>query len=203
MTDYYGVTIVGSQMYPSQTRRIAEPLQRLAGMVDAQAVLALDFGSAPPYLVQAYRKAGFKLPLYQTQAQVGDDYLDLAGDTAEGVRMPVPLLTVAGDLPDSDPSRRILRAYVDAYKSKWDVVPNFYGAYAHDALLLVVSAIARAGNVDRAAVRDARRCGRYISFERAESPGARSRILSHGRDSGRNLGLDRVTPGRDTRVAVV
>ena len=69
--------------------------------------------------------------------------------------MPVPLLTVASALPDSDPSRRILRAYVDAYKSKWDVVPNFYGAYAHDALLIAVSAIARAGSVDRAAVRDA------------------------------------------------
>lgn len=155
MTEYYGVTIVGSQMYPSQTRRIAEPLQRLAGMVDAQAVLALDFGSAPPYLVQAYRKAGFKIPLYQTQAQVGDDYLDLAGDAAEGVRMPVPLLTVAGALPENDPSRRILRAYIDAYKAKWDVVPNFYGAYAHDALLIAVSAIARAGSADRAAVRDA------------------------------------------------
>jgi len=155
MTEHYGLTIVGSQMYPSQTRRVVEPLQRLAGLADAQAVLALDFGSAPPYLVQAYRKAGFKVPLYQTQAQVGDDYLDLAGDAAEGVRMPVPLLTVAAELPDSDPNRRILRAYIDAYKRKWDIVPNFYGAYAHDALLIAVAAVARAGSVDRAAVRDA------------------------------------------------
>jgi branched-chain amino acid transport system substrate-binding protein len=155
MTEYYGLTIVGSQMYPSQTRRVAEPLQRLAKLADVQAVLALDFGSAPPYLAQAYRKAGFKMPLYQTHAQVGDDYLDLAGAAAEGVRMPVPLLTVARELPDSDPSRRILRAYVDAYKRKWDVVPNFYGAYAHDALLIAVAAIARAGGVGRAAVRDA------------------------------------------------
>jgi branched-chain amino acid transport system substrate-binding protein len=155
MAEYYGVTIVGSQMYPSQTRRVAEPLQRLAGLAGVEAVLALDFGSAPPYLVQAYRKAGFKVPLYQTHAQVGDDYLDLAGDAAEGVRMPVPLLTVLGELPDSDPSRRILRAYVDAYKHKWDVVPNLYGAYAHDALLIAVAAIARAGSSDRAAMRDA------------------------------------------------
>ena len=155
MTDYYGMTIVGSQMYPSQTRRVAEPLQRLAKLADVQAVLALDFGSAPPYLAQAYRKAGFKVPLYQTHAQVGDDYLDLAGAAAEGVRMPVPLLTVAGELPDSDPSRRILRAYIDAYKRKWDVVPNFYGAYAHDALLIAVAAIARAGGVGKAAVRNA------------------------------------------------
>ena len=155
MTDYYGMTIVGSQMYPSQTRRVAEPLQRLAKLADVQAVLALDFGSAPPYLAQAYRKADFKVPLYQTHAQVGDDYLDLAGAAAEGVRMPVPLLTVAGELPDSDPSRRILRAYIDAYKRKWDVVPNFYGAYAHDALLIAVAAIARAGGVGKAAVRNA------------------------------------------------
>jgi branched-chain amino acid transport system substrate-binding protein len=155
MTDYYGMTIVGSQMYPSQTRRVAEPLQQLAKLADVQAVLALDFGSAPPYLAQAYREADFKVPLYQTHAQVGDDYLDLAGAAAEGVRMPVPLLTVAGELPDSDPSRRILRAYIDAYKRKWDVVPNFYGAYAHDALLIAVAAIARAGGVGKAAVRNA------------------------------------------------
>jgi branched-chain amino acid transport system substrate-binding protein len=155
MTEYFGLTIVGSQMYPSQTRRVVEPLQRLAELVEVQAVLALDFGSAPPYLAQAYRKVGFKVPLYQTHAQVGDDYLDLAGDAAEGVRMPVPLLTLAGELPDGDPSRRILRAYIDAYKSKWDVVPNFYGAYAHDALLIAVAAIARAGSADKEAVRAA------------------------------------------------
>jgi branched-chain amino acid transport system substrate-binding protein len=155
MTEYYGLTIVGSQMYPSQTRRIAEPLQRLAKLTDVQAVLALDFGSAPPYVAQAYRKAGFKMPLYQTHAQAGDDYLDLAGAAAEGVRMPVPLLTVAGELPESDPSRRILRAYVASYKRKWEVVPNFYGAYAHDALLIAVAAIARAGDAGRATVRNA------------------------------------------------
>ena len=155
MAEYYGVTFVGSQMYPSQTRRIVEPLQRLAALPGIQAVLALDFGSAPPYLAQAYRKAGFTVPLYQTQAQVGDDYLDLAGDAAEGVRMPVPLLTVAAGLPENDPNRRIIRAYVDAYKSKWDVVPTFYGGYAHDALLIAVAAIARVGSTDKAAVRDA------------------------------------------------
>jgi branched-chain amino acid transport system substrate-binding protein len=150
----YGIRFVGSQMYPSQTRRVAEPLQRLVGLPGIQAVLAIDFGSAPPYLVQAYRKSGFKVPLYQTHAQVSDDFIDLAGDAAEGVRMPVPLLTVSGELPDGDPHRRILRAYVDAYQRKWDIAPNFYGAYAHDALLMAVAAIVRAGNADNIAIRD-------------------------------------------------
>ena len=151
----YGVAFVASQTYPSQTRRVNEPLQRLAGVPGIQAVLAIDFGSAPPYLVQAYRKSGFKVPLYQTHAQVSEDFIDLAGDAAEGVRMPVPLLTVAAELPDGDPHRRILRAYIDAYKRKWDIAPNFYGAYAHDALLMVVGAIVRAGNADNINVRDA------------------------------------------------
>lgn len=126
----YGVNIIASQTYPSQTRRVTEPLQKLAGIPEIQAVLALDFGSAPPYLVQSYRKLAFKAPLYQTHVQIDDEYLDLAGESADGVRMPVPLLKVANDLPDNDPNRRILRAYIDAYRKRWDVAPNVYGACA-------------------------------------------------------------------------
>ena len=151
----YGISIIVNTTYPSQTRRINDQLARIRAVPEVQAVLALDFGSTPPYLAEAYRRSGATMPLYQTQAQVTEEYLDLAGDGAEGVRMPVPPLSVADDLRDADPSKRILRAYIDAYRKHWGVPPNAYGAYAHDALLIAVSAIVRAGGTDKAAIRQA------------------------------------------------
>ncbi len=151
----YGISIIVNTTYPSQTRRINDQLARIRAVPEVQAVLALDFGSTPPYLAEAYRRSGAKAPLYQTQAQVTEEYLNLAGDAAEGVRMPVPPLSVADYLPDADPSKRILRAYIDAYRKHWDVPPNAYGAYAHDAILIAVSAIVRAGGTDKVAIRQA------------------------------------------------
>ncbi len=151
----YRISIIVRQTYPSQTRRINEQLSRIQSVPEVQAVLALDFGSTPPFLAEVYRRTGTKVPLYQTQAQVTEEYLNLAGDAAEGVRMPVPPLTVADDLPDTDPSKRMLRAYIDAYRKHWDVPPNAYGGHAHDAILIAVSAIVRAGTSDKAAVRQA------------------------------------------------
>jgi branched-chain amino acid transport system substrate-binding protein len=149
----FGVTIFVNQTYSSQTRKLTEPLARIRAMPEVQAVLAIDFGAAPPYLAQAYRRLGAKAPLYQTHAQVTDDYLNLAGDAAEGVRMPVAPLDVVDDLADTDPTKRMLRAYIDTYRKRWDVAPNVYGSHAHDALLIAISAIARAGSTDKAQVR--------------------------------------------------
>jgi branched-chain amino acid transport system substrate-binding protein len=49
----------------------------------------------------------------------------------------------------------MLAAYEEAYRKRWDVRPNVYGSHAHDAFLIAIGAMARAGTTDKAAVRAA------------------------------------------------
>ena len=143
------------EVYPSQSRKVTEQLNRLAGTSDVQAVLNLDFGAGPSIVTQLYRRMGFRQPLYQSHAQASDDFLNVSGEAANGVRIPAPPLIVLRQLPDNDPLKRMLRAYDEAYRKRWDVAPNVYGSHAHDAFLIAIAALVRADTTDKAAVRAA------------------------------------------------
>lgn len=152
----FGLTIAADEVYPSQSRKVSEPLQRIAAAAaDVQAVVNLDFGAGPAFVTQLYRKIGLRPPLYMSHAQASDDYLEVAGDAAAGVRAPAPPLVVARELPGKDPVKRMVEAYEEAYRKRWDVRPNVYGSHAHDAFLIAIAAIARAGTTEKAAVRAA------------------------------------------------
>jgi branched-chain amino acid transport system substrate-binding protein len=151
----FGLTVVADEVYPSQSRRVVEALQKIAAAGGAEAILNLDFGASPVVLTQAYRKLALKTPLYLSHAQATEDYLEVTGEAANGVRSPVAPIVVMSALRDGDPVKRMLRAYDEAYRKRWDVPPTVYGSHAHDAFLIALSAIARAGSSNKEAVRAA------------------------------------------------
>ena len=46
-------------------------------------------------------------------------------------------------LPDSDPQKPVIKAYVAAYRQRYGEPPSAFGGYAHDALMLAIEAIER------------------------------------------------------------
>jgi branched-chain amino acid transport system substrate-binding protein len=63
---------------------------------------------------------------------------------------------VAGQLPDTDPQKKLLREYTDLYENAARIGKvTTHGGYAWDALMLVVEAVKKAGSTDKAKVRDA------------------------------------------------
>lgn len=84
-----------------------------------------------------------------------DAFLDLAGESAEGLRLPASPLLVPNSLPDDDPQKEVVQNYKAEYEEHWDSKVSTFGAYAYDGLMLAVQAIEEAGTTDKAAVRDA------------------------------------------------
>ena len=70
------------------------------------------------------------------------------------MRLPAAALLVADKLPDSDPQKAILVAYVKAYKDRYKIDVSTFGGHAYDALHILTAAITRAGSTDKAKVRD-------------------------------------------------
>ena len=77
----------------------------------------------------------------------------MAGDAAEGARLPAAALVVAEQLPDNDPQKPVLLAYKAKYEAKYGPVSTF-GGHGYDSLMIARAALERAGGPDKAKVRD-------------------------------------------------
>ncbi len=148
----YGISIVADETYGSKDTDMTAQLTKIRAS-DAEAILNFGFGTGPAIVTKNIRQLGITLPVYQSHGVASKKYIELAGDAAEGVRLPAAALLVADKLPDSDPQKDVLLAYKNTYEATHGPVSTF-GGHAYDGLYIAIEAIARAGGTDKAKVRD-------------------------------------------------
>ena len=151
----YGIEIVADESYGAADTDMTAQLTKIKGTPGVQAVLNCGFGQGPAIVTRNYRQLGIALPLYQSHGVASKEFVKLAGDAAEGVRLPAAALLVADILPDSDPQKPVVVAYKRDYEAKYQSDVSTFGGHAYDGLMLAVDAIKRAGGTDKAKVRDA------------------------------------------------
>jgi branched-chain amino acid transport system substrate-binding protein len=151
----YGVEVVADETYGAGDADMTAQLTRIKSTPGVQAVLNAGFGQGPAIVTRNYRQIGLTLPLYQSHGVASKEYVKLAGDAAEGVRLPAAALLVADILPDSDAQKPVVAAYKRDYEARWKSDVSTFGGHAYDGLMLAVEAIKRAGGPDRAKVREA------------------------------------------------
>ena len=148
----YGMTLVADESYGNKDTDMTAQLTKIRSS-DAQAIINFGLGQAPAIVTKNIKQLGITLPLYQSHGVASKTFIDLAGDAAEGVRLPAAALVVAAQLPDTDPQKPVLLAYQSRYEAKHGPVSTF-GGHAYDGLMIAVAAIERAGGPDKAKVRD-------------------------------------------------
>jgi branched-chain amino acid transport system substrate-binding protein len=148
----YGITIVADESYGNKDTDMTAQLTKIRA-TDAQAIINFGLGQAPAIVTKNIKQLGITLPLYQSHGVASKTFIDLAGDAAEGARLPAAALVVAEQLPDADPQKPVLLAYKNKYEAKYGPVSTF-GGHAYDGLMIAVAAIQRAGGTDKAKVRD-------------------------------------------------
>ena len=120
-----------------------------------EAVLFCGFGAASTIVTKNYAQLGIEAPLYHNHGSCSTQFIEGSGAAAEGVRMPCAALLVADQLPADDPQKEVAQDYAATYTEATGEPISTFGGHAYDALLLLTSAIERAGGKDPAAVRDA------------------------------------------------
>lgn len=151
----YGVEIVADESYGAADTDMTAQLARIKATPGVQAVLNAGFGQGPAIVTKNYKQLGVGLPLYQSHGVASKEFIKLAGDAAEGVRLPAAALLVAEILPDDDAQKPVVVAYKHDYEAKYKSDVSTFGGHAYDGLMLAVEAIKRAGGTDKANVRDA------------------------------------------------
>jgi branched-chain amino acid transport system substrate-binding protein len=151
----FGITLVASETYGPKDTDMSPQLTKIKNTAGVQAVFIFGLGQGPAIATKNYKQLGITLPLYHAHGVASDEFIKLAGPSAEGARLPAAALLVADKLPASDPQKAVAVAYTRAFAEKWKTDVSTFGGHAYDGLMLAVDAIKRAGGTDKAKVRDA------------------------------------------------
>ena len=150
----FGIEIVGEETYGPRDSDMTAQLTNLKGKPGIQALVNPGFGQGPAIVTRNLRQLGINLPLYQSHGVASKSFIELAGDAAEGVRLPAAALLIADKLPDSDPQKKIAVGYKTAYEAATKGQVSTFGGHAYDALYILVGAIERAKSADPRKIRD-------------------------------------------------
>jgi branched-chain amino acid transport system substrate-binding protein len=150
----YGIQVLADETYGPKDTDMTPQLTKIKNTAGIQAVLNPGFGQGPAIVTRNYRQLGIDLPLYQSHGVASKKFIELAGDAAEGVRLPAAGLVVADKLADSDPQKAVCLSYMRDYEKAFGSAVSTFGGHAYDGLQMALAAIARAGSTDKAKVRD-------------------------------------------------
>jgi branched-chain amino acid transport system substrate-binding protein len=149
-----GITIAHEETYGPGDTDMTPQLTNIKGKAGVQAVLNTGFGQGPAIVTRNYRQLAIPQPLYQSHGVASKQYIQLAGDAANGVRLPAAALLVADKLPDNDQQKPVVTGYSKTYQDKTKQDVSTFGGHAYDALMILVEAAKRAGSFDKAKLRD-------------------------------------------------
>lgn len=149
-----GLTVTAMERFNETDKDMSAQLTRVR-TTNPGAVIVWAIPPSASIITKNFSQLGLEMPLIQSHGIGNQTFIDLAGDSANGVVFPVGQLLVAEQLPDNDPRKEMLVDYATSFEEKFKQPRSTFGGYGWDAVALIAEAIKNAGpNADRAAIRD-------------------------------------------------
>ena len=151
----YGLTIVadGHQTYGPYDVDMQAQLTKIKNS-GAQAVVCWGTNPGPAIVARNMRTLAMNIPLLCSHGIAFKEFIDSAGDAANGVIFCAGKLPIADQLPDTDPQKALLEKYKTDFGAAYGAgTANTFGGHAYDALMMVVDALKNVGP-DKAKIRD-------------------------------------------------
>ncbi|MDQ4060998.1 MAG: ABC transporter substrate-binding protein [Pseudomonadota bacterium] len=150
----YGIQVLADESYGPRDTDMTPQLTKIKNTANVQAVVNAGFGQGPAIVTRNYAQLGIQVPLYQSHGVASKSFIELAGQAAEGVRLPAAALLVAEKLPDNDPQKPVVVGYKQTYEKATGQPVSTFGGHAYDGLFILVEAMKRANSADPKKVRD-------------------------------------------------
>ena len=136
----FGIRIMSKERFGPGDTDMTTQLTRIKG-TDAQALICWGTNPGPAIIAKNMRQLGMTMPVYNSHGVASKKFIELAGEAAEGILLPVGKIVVADQIPDADPQKEVLVEYRDAYEKEYNEPVSTFGGHAWDAMLLVTSAL--------------------------------------------------------------
>lgn len=150
----YGITLVANETYGAKDTDMTPQLTKIRNTPGVQAIFIFGFGQGPALVTKNIKQLGINLPVYHAHGIGSDEFIRIAGPSAEGVKALAPALVVGQSLASSDPQKKVVDSYTQKYAARWKEGVSMFGGMAYDNFFIVIEAIKRAGSVDKVQVRD-------------------------------------------------
>lgn len=148
----YGITIVSDDIYGPKDTDMTAQLTKIRGS-QAQAVICWGTNPGPAVIARNAHQLGIKTPLFMSHGVSSKKFIELAGDSSEGIKLPSGKVVVADLLPNSDSQKKPLMAFVKDYQNHFKAEGDHFGGHAWDAVMLIRSAVEKGADTP-AAIRD-------------------------------------------------
>ena len=137
----YGLTVVDDQVFANDDPSMQSQLTHIGG-TDAEAVVCWTTDKDAATVALDMQTLQMEIPLYCSHGIANMDFIDAAGDAANGVVFPAGKLLIIDDIPADDPQKEVLTQYRDDYEALYgEGTINTFGGHAWDALQMVVMAL--------------------------------------------------------------
>ncbi|NTU70831.1 MAG: ABC transporter substrate-binding protein [Coriobacteriia bacterium] len=150
-----GVEVVENQTFNAGDTDFSAQLTKIKGS-DAQAMLVITSGKEAAAVVQQAKQLGVKVPFFGTHGNARMEFIQGAGDAAEGFIFPAGKILLPESWGVGTEPYKVATAFVDAYSAANNgEKPSTFAGHAYDALNLIVEAAKRVeGDLTPAALRD-------------------------------------------------
>lgn len=149
-----GLELVADEVYGPKDTDMTAQLTKVRGL-HPDAVICWGTNPGPAVIARNYKQLGMEAPLFMSHGVASKKFIELAGDAAEGLRLPAGRLIVADQITDGHPQKTLLQTYKSEYTSRFDGAVSTFGGHAWDAMYLLKAAFEKAGTTDPAELRDA------------------------------------------------
>jgi branched-chain amino acid transport system substrate-binding protein len=148
----YGITIVSDDTYGPKDTDMTAQLTKIRGS-HSQAIICWGTNPGPAVIAKNARQLGIKTPLFMSHGVSSKKFIELAGEAAEGIKLPSGKVVVADILPGSDKQKKSLMAFVKDYQKHYRAEGDHFGGHAWDAVMLIRNAVDNGADT-AAAIRD-------------------------------------------------
>jgi len=136
----FGIEILSDDTYGPKDTDMTAQLTKIRGL-KAQAVICWGTNPGPAVVARNAKQLGLTVPLYMSHGVSSKKFIDLAGEAAEGIRLPTGKVLVANLLPKNDKQKASLQAYIRDYQNHYHAEGDHFGGHAWDAINLIRHAI--------------------------------------------------------------
>jgi len=148
-----GFELAADEVYGPKDTDMTAQLTKIKGLAP-DAIICWGTNPGPAVIARNRAQLGMTTPLYQSHGVASKKFIELAGDSAEGILLPAGRLAVLNQVPDSHPQKPVLAKYIADYEAKFGIPVSTFGGYAWDAIMLVVEAIKKGNSAEPQSIRD-------------------------------------------------
>ena len=148
-----GLEVVAEEEFEATVNDAKAMLTRVK-KENPEAVIVWGTAQESAVVTKNIRELGMDVPIIASHGIGTKQFIELAGNAANGVLFPSSRILVADQLSDDDPQKEVVQAYQKQFEEEYGYPASSFGGYAYDAFHMLIQAIEEVGT-DKAAIRDA------------------------------------------------